>query len=74
MCMCMSYLNDFLRQSGVEPAELFPVGDEQLKHITGCLSHCFVLKLDKQTRGQDKNQSMIQRILLFDVYKHYQHN
>lgn len=61
--MFMSYLNDFLGQSVVEPAELLPVGDEQLEHVAGRLSHCFVLKLDKQTGGgrQDKRGSMTHR-------------
>lgn len=64
----MSYLNDFPGQSVVEAAELLPVGDEQLEHVAGRLSHGFVLKLDKQTgggggvgggqEGQDKGGSM----------------
>lgn len=49
--MFMSYLNDFLGQSVFEAAELLPVGDEQLEHVAGRLSHGFVLKLDKQTGG-----------------------
>lgn len=55
MCLCVyvRYLNDFLRQSGLQPLEMFPVRDEQLIHVTGCLSHCFVPKLDKQTNKQE---------------------
>lgn len=55
LSVCVSYLNYFLRQSGIQPLEMFPVRDEQLKHVTGYLSYCFVPELDKQTRRQDKN-------------------
>lgn len=67
----MSYLNDFLGQSVVEPAELLPVGDEQLEHVAGRLSHCFVLKLDKQTGGGETRQERIndaQEISFFFFY------
>lgn len=53
LCSHVCYLNDFLGQTGVEPLESLPVGDEQLKHVAGCLSHCFVPKLDRQTRRQE---------------------
>lgn len=53
LCLHVRYLDDFLGQTGVEPLEPLPVGDEQLKHIAGCLSHCFVPKLDGQTRRQE---------------------
>lgn len=46
---CFCYLNDFLGHRWVEPLESFPVSDEQLKHIAGCLGHHFVPKLNKQT-------------------------
>lgn len=55
-CMFTSYLNDFLGQSVVEAAELLPVGDEQLEHVAGRLSHSFVLKLDKQTGGGGREE------------------
>lgn len=50
----LCYLNDFLRQSGLQPLEMFPVRDEQLEHVTGHLSHCFIPKLDK-TKAKDDN-------------------
>lgn len=49
---CASYLDDFLRQSGLQPLQMLPVRDEQLKHVTGHLSHSFVPKLYTQ-KGQD---------------------
>lgn len=64
--MLMSYLDDFLGQSWVEPVELLPVGDEQLEHVAGRLSHGFVLKLDKQAevegvgvKGMEGDQSIV---------------
>lgn len=41
------YLNDFLRESGLQPLQMFPVTDQQVKHVTGNLSHGLVPKLQK---------------------------
>ena len=60
----MCYLNDFLGQSGLQPLEMFPVRDEQLKHVTGYLSHRFVPKLDKQTNKEDNNGSTMQWFII----------
>lgn len=43
-----SYLNNLLGESGLQPLEMLPVADEQLKDVTGDLSHRFVPKLDKR--------------------------
>lgn len=57
------YLDDFLRESGVQPLELFPVGDEQLKHVAGCLGHSFVTKLDEKRAGQSKEHGDVEHEL-----------
>ncbi|TNN83101.1 hypothetical protein EYF80_006708 [Liparis tanakae] len=49
-CYCKRENN---RQSGLQPLEMFPVGDEQLKHVTGHLSHRFVPKLDQQAKKKE---------------------
>lgn len=70
LCVCACYLDDFLRQSGLQPLEMFPVRNEQLKHVTGYLSHRFVPKLDKQTNKQeDNNGSMMQRLRSVNIEK-----
>lgn len=51
---CVCHLNDFLWQTGLQPLQMFPVGNEELEYVTGCMSHCFVPKLDEQTNNRAK--------------------
>lgn len=55
------YLNNFLWKSLIQPLQMFPVTDEQLEHVTGNMSHCFVTKLDKQ----GKRRELIKNIYLW---------
>lgn len=54
--MCLCYLDDFLGHRLVKPLESFPVSDEQLKHVAGCLGHHFVPKLNKQRNANMKKK------------------
>lgn len=45
---CISYLNNFLRERALQLLQMFPVTDQQVKHVTCNLSHCLVPKLQKK--------------------------
>ena len=49
-----TYFCNFPRQGGFKHLKLFPVGSQQLKHITSYLGHGFVRKLEKETKPQTK--------------------
>ena len=51
--VCVSYLNDLFWKTGLQPLEVFPVGNQELKHVTRNLGHCLVPKLCTQRRGGD---------------------
>lgn len=59
--VCLCYLDDFLGHRLVKPLESFPVSDEQLKHIAGCLGHHFVPKLNKQIKTNMKKKARTSR-------------
>ena len=56
VCVCVSYLDDLFGQSGLQPLEMFPVGNQELKHVTRNLGHCLVPKLCTQ-RGEWRGQN-----------------